>query len=557
MRHRPSLREKLHEPGLLAAVGSHDALSAKLIEEAGFDAIWAGGFGISAAQKCVPDASGLTMTETLDVSKNLAEAANIPVIVDGDTGYGNAINVMRTVADFEKAGIAGLCIEDNVFPKRCSFYAGVKRELVSVEEFAGKIRAAKAAQAGSDFVVIARTEALIAGWGMAEALRRADAYAEAGADAILVHSKSSTFDELRAFASTWNIVKPLVIVPTIFPDVTESELEKAGFKLVIYANQLLRAIIKTSRESLEVLRKGQAAAHLSDRIVPLKDVYQIVGVSQLESDERNFLPVGAEDVTAVIVAAGFDQNLMPLIKDRPKCLLDIKGQSILEHQITALNECNIKRIAVVRGYLKDTITIPNLRYYDNDDYENTGELFSLFSAEPELTGKVIVMYSDIVFEPVILEKLLRSPADVTLVVDHAWYDNKREGLAPPHLNPDLVKLKTAPTAAYRFVPDDDFPMVEHIGQQLDHDQAHGEFIGMAMFSEQGTECLKQGYHAALEQYQGKAFHESPTLREAAFTDMVQELIGAGLEVACVKIYKGWMEVDTFEDYQRAWATIRK
>ena len=325
MTHRHALRERLHEPGLLTAVGAHDALSAKLIEEAGFDAVWAGGFGISAAQKCVPDASGLTMTETLDVSRNLAKAAQIPVIVDGDTGYGNAINVMRTVADFEKAGISGLCIEDNIFPKRCSFYAGVKRELVTVEEFVGKIRAAKAAQAGSDFVVIARTEALIAGWGMAEALRRADAYAEAGADAVLVHSKSSTFDELRTFAASWNIVKPLVIVPTIFPDVTETELETAGFKLVIYANQLLRAIIKTSRESLTVLRKGQAASHLSDQIVPLKDVYQIVGVSQLESDERTFLPVGAEDVTAVIVAAGFDENLMPLIKDRPKCLLDIKG----------------------------------------------------------------------------------------------------------------------------------------------------------------------------------------------------------------------------------------
>ncbi|HIG47186.1 MAG TPA: phosphoenolpyruvate mutase, partial [candidate division Zixibacteria bacterium] len=178
---------------------------------------------------------------------------------------------------------------------------------------------------------------------MAEAIRRADAYADAGADAILVHSKSSTFDELHAFASTWNMAKPLVIVPTIFPDVTETELEKAGFKLVIYANQLLRAIIKTSRESLEVLRKGQAAAHLADRIVSMKDVYQIVGVSQLESDERKFLPVGADDVTAVIVAAGFDKNLMPLIKDRPKCLLDIKGKSILEHQIAALNECNIKR----------------------------------------------------------------------------------------------------------------------------------------------------------------------------------------------------------------------
>ena len=557
MGNRPSLREQLARPGLLAAVGAHDALSARLIEDAGFDAVWAGGFGISAAQKCAPDASGLTMTEVLDVSTNLAEAVGIPVIVDGDTGFGNAINVMRTVADFEKAGIAGLCIEDNVFPKRCSFYAGVRRELVSIEEFVGKIRAAKAAQAQPDFVIIARTEALIAGWGMAEAVRRATAYAEAGADAILIHSKAPTFNELRAFASTWTALKPLVVVPTVFPDVTEQELERSGFKLVIYANQLLRAIIKTSCESLAVLREGQAASRLSDRIVPLDDVYRIVGVSRLEADERTFLPVGTEGVTAIIVAAGVDETLGPLTNDRPKCLLDIKGQSILEHQIAALNECNIKRIALVRGYRKETITVPNVRYYDNDDYADTGELFSLFCAEPELTGKVIVMYSDIVFEPMILEKLLRSPADVTLVVDHAWYDNMREGLTPLHLNPDLVALKAAPIPAYRFVPDDDFPAVARIGQQLDHAQAHGEFIGMAMFSERGTASLKQRYHAALDTYHQRPFHESPEIRRAAFTDMVQELIATGLDVACVRIYKGWMEVDTFEDYQRAWATLRR
>ncbi len=557
MASRPPLRQLLQEPGLITAVGAHDALSAKLVEEAGFHAIWAGGFGISAAQKCVPDASGLTMTETLDISKNIAEASSIPVIVDADTGYGNAINVMRTVADFEKAGVSGLCLEDNVFPKRCSFYAGVKRELVTIEEFVGKIHAAKAAQHGPDFLVIARTEALIAGWGMDEALRRADAYAEAGADAILVHSKSSTFDELRSFASKWDVVKPLVIVPTIFPEVTEAELEKAGFKMVIYANQLLRTIIKTSRESLQGLRKAQTASYLSDKTVSLDDVYKIVGVPELKSNEQRFLPIGASDVTAIIVAAGFDKNLMPLIKDRPKCLLDIKGQSILEHQIDALNRCNIKQISVVRGYLKDTITIPNLRYYDNDDYQDTGELFSLFCAEPELNGKVIVMYSDIVFEPAIIEKLLQSSADITLVVDHALYDNKVKGLVLPNLNHDLVTLQTAPTPTYRFLPDDDFPAVSNIGQKINHDCAHAEFIGMVMFSEKGAKNLKQSYQSALGRYKNKQFYESPTIRSAALTDMVQELICTGFEVNCIRIYKGWMEVDTFEDYQRAWATVGK
>src|SRR6266849_5815294 len=162
------LRELMRRPGIIKTVGAHDALSAKLIEEVGFDAIWASGFGISASLKCIPDGSFLTMTEQLAVTQNIVEAVAIPVIADCDTG---------------------ICIEDNVFPKRCSFYAGVRRELVSADEHAGKVRAAKSAQSSSDFVVIARTEALIAGWGQEEALRRAEAYAGAGADAVLIHSK--------------------------------------------------------------------------------------------------------------------------------------------------------------------------------------------------------------------------------------------------------------------------------------------------------------------------------------------------------------------------------
>src|SRR6058998_362056 len=244
-----SRRLLLRGPGIVLAAGAHDALSAKLAEQAGFDAIWAGGFGISAV-RAVPDANILTLTETLEAVRRIVDAVAIPVIADCDNGYGNAINVIRTVGEFERAGAAGICIEDNEFPKRCSFYGSVRRELVPVEEHVGKIEAATSARRTADFAVIARTEALIAGLGLAEALRRARAYARAGADAILVHSKACDFGELRSFAAAWDEPAPLVAVPTTYPAVGAEELEQAGFRMAIFANQALRAAIVAMREAL-------------------------------------------------------------------------------------------------------------------------------------------------------------------------------------------------------------------------------------------------------------------------------------------------------------------
>src|SRR5262245_26820397 len=160
------LRRLLSSPGPIVIAGAHDGLSARLVEEAGFHGVWASGFEISASYG-VPDASILTMTETLNASRIMSEAVQIPVIADCDTGFGNAINAIRTVKAFEAAGAAGLCIEDNLYPKRCSFYPGVKRMLANADEQALKIRAAVTAGT-RDFVVIARTEALIAGWGLDE-----------------------------------------------------------------------------------------------------------------------------------------------------------------------------------------------------------------------------------------------------------------------------------------------------------------------------------------------------------------------------------------------------
>ena len=556
MKHATTLRELMKRPGLIRTVGAHDALSAKMIERAGFDAIWASGFGISASLKCIPDGSFLTMTEQLAVTQNIVEAVAIPVIADCDTGFGNALNVMRTVQDYEKAGIAGICIEDNVFPKRCSFYAGVRRELVSADEHAGKVRAAKSAQASSDFIVIARTEALIAGWGQDEALKRAEAYADAGADAVLIHSKSPTFDELRAVSQRWSGRVPLVVVPTIFGAVTVEELERHGFKIVIFANQVIRTAIKAMRDTLDVLKRENRAEAVSDRMVALQEVYDLVGVTQMEEDERRFLPMGTEKITAIIPAAGFEKQLLPLIQDKPKCLLDIKGKTILERQVAALNDVNIKDIVVIRGYQKDKIALPNLRYYDNDRYEETGELASIFCAERELKGRCLLLYSDIIFETGILQKLLKSPADITVVIDQAWVDHYRQKLPRPHLKPDLVMLNQPPATSYRFVPPDGLARLVKIGQHWDPDQAHGEFIGLAMFSERGIDLLRSVYKT-IAANPSAPLHEAPSVAKASLTDMLQELVNRGHEVSCLTIYKGWMEVDTFEDYQQAWADLKK
>src|SRR5262245_772080 len=272
----PRLRELRADHSVLLAAGAHDALSAKLAAEAGFDAIWASGFGISAVQ-AVPDANILTLTETLDAVRRICDAVDIPVIADCDNGYGNAINVMRTVTEFERAGAAGICIEDNEFPKRCSFYAGVRRDLVAPEEHARKVEAAVAARRSADFAVIARTEALIVGLGLDEAMLRARMYAEAGADAVLVHSKAKDFGELAEFGARWSLPIPLVAVPTTYPGVTVDELAAHGFRLAIFANQPLRAAIVAVRECLRRMREAQSIAAVEPDIVPLDEVYRLVG----------------------------------------------------------------------------------------------------------------------------------------------------------------------------------------------------------------------------------------------------------------------------------------
>ena len=177
---------------------AHNGLSAKLAAEAGFEALWGSGLAISAAMG-VRDSNEASWTQVLEVLEFMADATDLPILLDGDTGYGNFNNVRRLVAKLEQRGIAGVCLEDKLFPKTNSFIDSDRQALAEVDEFCGKLRAAKDAQHDPDFVVVARTEAFIAGWGLEEAVLRATAYAENGADVILVHSKRSDSRDILAF----------------------------------------------------------------------------------------------------------------------------------------------------------------------------------------------------------------------------------------------------------------------------------------------------------------------------------------------------------------------
>ncbi|CAI9832567.1 Phosphonopyruvate hydrolase [Nitrosopumilaceae archaeon] len=280
-----TLAGSLEGGGIRRAAGAFDAMSAKLVEVSGFDAVWAGSFAISATH-ALPDASILTMTEFLAAASRMADACSIPVIADCDTGFGGPGNVSHMVKKYEGAGIAAVCIEDKVFPKQNSLLEGGTQEMLPEKEFAAKLIAAREAKSDPGFMVIARTEALIAGLGTAEALSRATAYERAGADAILVHSKAGSPDELFEFCDAWKGSVPVVAVPTSYPDVSLGDLERHGVGLVIYANQSLRA---AHRAMSDYLSRLAAAESLSGADVPLssmEEIFKMQEMYEIKKQER-------------------------------------------------------------------------------------------------------------------------------------------------------------------------------------------------------------------------------------------------------------------------------
>jgi phosphoenolpyruvate phosphomutase len=282
-------RRLLHSGSLEFLCEAHNGLSARIVEEAGFKGIWASGLSMS-AQLGVRDNNEASWTQILEILEFMADASAIPIMLDGDTGYGNYNNVQRLVRKLEQRRIAAVCIEDKIFPKTNSLLNGARQPLADIEEFCGKIKAGKDVQADDDFCLVARVEAFIAGHGLDEALRRAEAYHAAGADAILIHSARSTPEEVLSFKASFGDRCPVIIAPTTYGATPAHVFRRSGFAMLIWANQLLRAALQAMQRAAETLKAAEAASGLEDQIAPLSEVFRLQRMEALAEAERRYLP---------------------------------------------------------------------------------------------------------------------------------------------------------------------------------------------------------------------------------------------------------------------------
>ena len=548
------LRKLFREKDLIEIAGAHDGLTSKLVENSGFDGVWASGFEISTSY-AVPDANILTMTQFLERACEMNNATRIPVVADCDTGFGNSNNVIYMVRQYESSGIAAVCIEDKKFPKVNSLLEGGRQELAPMSEFVGKIMAAKNTQVTKDFMVIARIEALIAGWGIEEALKRADAYVEAGADAILVHSKSRTPDEIVKFCKKWKNPKkvPIVVIPTNFPSFTRKDMVKNGIKMAIYANHGIRSAIMAVSGTLGEIRKSGGLATVDSKLIGMKTVFDLQGMPDIEKFEKQYLKAD-EKVRAVILAAGrpaVQENMKDVVKGIPLAMLDVNGKSLLQLDVDTLRKAGADDVSVVVGYEKEKVAVDGANIIVNDGYDRTHVLESLMKARDVLSDRVIVAYGDILFDDFLIERLIKTDSDIVLVVDPAFKE-----LNVRNKKLDLVKTKYKPMRSGRHLRYESNP-ITGIGKDIKESEADYEFIGIVLFSKKGAEAFKKAYDASKRKYKVKQFHSASCFEKANITDLFTEMLENGYRLDSLETRSGWIEVHNFENYRNACKVLKK
>ncbi|HET9389178.1 MAG TPA: phosphoenolpyruvate mutase [Steroidobacteraceae bacterium] len=410
------LRRMLQSDSLEFLMEAHNGLSARIVRESGFAGIWASGLSIS-AQFGVRDNNEASWTQIVEMLEFMADASDLPILLDGDTGYGNFNNLRRLVRKLEQRGIAGVCIEDKQFPKTNSFLHSERQPLADMAEFAGKISAGKDTQDDPNFSIVARVEALIAGWGMEEALRRAEAYRRAGADAILIHSKISRPDEIVTFAREWGGRAPLVIVPTRYYSTPTEVFRQAGISVVIWANHMVRSAVAAMQSVAREIRTSETLVNVEDRIASVNEIFRLQDVEEYSAAERLYLSQSRPMRAAVVLAATRGRGLEAVTADRPKVMLPIAGKPLLRWLVDSFKKESINDITVVGGYRADAIDTSGVRLVLNEHYDSTGELTSLACALDELDSDTVISYGDLLYRSYVLHDLLESGADFSVVVD--------------------------------------------------------------------------------------------------------------------------------------------
>lgn len=528
MKKTQKLRQMLTGPELDFIMEAHNGISAKIVEEAGFQGIWGSGLTISASLG-VRDNNEASWTQVLDVMEYMSDASRLPILLDGDTGYGNFNNMRRLVRKLEQRGVAGVCIEDKLFPKTNSFISGETQPLADIDEFCGKIQAAKETQLDDDFCVVARLESFIAGWGLDEALRRGEAYRKAGADAILVHSKKADSSDIEAFMKEWGNRHPVVIVPTKYYSTPTDRFREMGINMIIWANHTLRSAIQSMQQTVEQIYRDQSLINVEGKLTTVSEVFRLQGADELKEAEKKYLPTSGKKINAIILAAS-QGNLGDLTKEIPKTMLKVNGKPLLSMQVDDLNRVGVKDISVVRGFAKEKIALGNIKTVDNDRYAATKELSSLYLAKEQLgKGTTVVSYGDIVYKNYILNDLLNDDNDITIIAD-----------ADSQLNEDTQDIIVTDKPYSRNLYSNTAKLLSARNIK-DGQPANGEFIGLWKISETGAAHVT----AAMDHLAAQKNFDALTV-----VDLFNELVKR--TAIAVKFVKGdWLDIDSIVDLQKA------
>lgn len=525
------LRALLESPRVEHILEAHNALSGTIVEEAGIPGLWASSLTLSCAAG-MRDNSELTMTEVLDTLESITAKVSIPILFDGDTGYGQFSHFQQLVRKLVLRQVGGVCIEDKVFPKTNSFLRSEGQDLAPIDEFCGKLRAGKDAQTDPDFVVVARTESLIVGLDMAAALDRAERYAEAGADAVLIHSKDRTFAPIQEFMRQWSGAVPVVCVPTTYYSTPMQAFQEAGVSLVIWANHMLRAAIGSMQDVANHIGRTGTARDLEDNISSVKEIFRLQDADGLLEGERLYLDQGS-GASAVILAASRGTGMDELTQDKPKCMIPISGTPAIEKMLQSMRAEGIKDISVVRGYRPEAFDLKGVKYFDNPNWEETGELASLQLARPAIKGEMILAFGDVIFKRYILHELLSSEAPITIVVD-ASRSFRETGAGG-----DRVRVSGRPPEGY---DESEYQLVE-MNSALSEEAADGEWIGMLRTKGEGTDLLL----ATLDEAAGE-----PGAEHSELAPLFNRLVAKDPEAVRVVYIQGdWSDINSLADVARA------
>jgi phosphoenolpyruvate phosphomutase len=518
------LKRLITRPEIAFLMEAHSGLSARIVEEAGFEGIWGSGLTISASFG-VRDNNELSWSQVVDHVAFMAEGTSIPLLLDGDTGYGNFNNMRRLVRKLEQVGVAGVTIEDKQFPKTNSFLRSELQPLADIEEFCGKIKAGKDSQTDADFVLVARVEALIAGWGLAEAIKRAEAYHRAGADAILIHSRQSTPAEIFAFLDEWGNRAPVVLVPTKYWRTPTEDFRARRVSTVIWANHALRASISAMQTAVARIRAAESLIDVEPNVAPLHDVFRLQGDEELQEAEKRYLPVtrGAS-LSAIVLAAGAATDFGGLTRAVPKAMLKVQGRPILARLLDDFAHFDCRSVTVVRGHHASAIEVAGARFVDNREFAETGEAFSLALTEDALVPGTLVAFGDIVLKRHLIQAVLEDAGDgITLVVDSTLAATAAA---------DRVRASRPDSGRFEF---DEVSLVA-IGDDVT--PSHGAWIGLLHAGRDGATWLREAIAAA---------RADGTLRSARLSDLITQVVAAGRAVRVVYTRGGWVNVNNLTD----------